>query len=126
MQKIIGAYFKECEDKGKPVTIEGLAVALDCDRKTILNYETKEGYEEFFPTIKRAKARVLASLMEMGLAGKHNSAVAIFGLKNNFGFKDRQDHEITGKDGSPLISTVSVKVVRSKEEINGSSDNSGR
>ena len=86
MQKIIDKYFIECDEKGKPYTMSGLAYALDMDRKSLLNYSKDE---EFFPTIKKAKEKVEQQLEENALMGKANSIFTIFNLKNNYGWKDQ-------------------------------------
>ncbi len=86
MQKIIDKYFIECDEKGKPYTMSGLAYALDMDRKSLLNYSKDE---EFFPTIKKAKEKVEQQLEENALMGKANSTFTIFNLKNNYGWKDQ-------------------------------------
>ena len=57
MQNDIDNYFKECDASGRPYTVSGLAYALGTNRQTLLNYEENE---EFFDTIKRAKARTTA------------------------------------------------------------------
>lgn len=75
-----------------PYTISGLAVWLDCDRKTLLNYEEKE---KFFPTIKRAKTRIEASIEQGALMGIYNPTFSIFNMKNNFGWKDKQEVDTT-------------------------------
>ncbi len=81
-------------------TMSGLAYALDLSRQGLLEYSNKQ---QFSDTIKKARQRVEVSL-EQKLAG---SAVAgtIFNLKNNFGWKDKTEQELTGKDGAPLIPT---------------------
>jgi hypothetical protein len=86
--------------KPKPYTIEGLAAFLNMDRRSLLNYEKQKGYESFFPTIKNAKARILANLVERGLDGDNNSAMGIFNLKNNYGYTDKSslDLKIDGKE----------------------------
>lgn len=48
IQKNIDEYFKARKKENKVPTIESLAVWLGVDRVTLLNYEKKEGYEEFF------------------------------------------------------------------------------
>ena len=68
----------------EPICITGLALALDCDRDTLLNYENKE---EFFGTIRRAKL-YCQSFAEKHLFTAKNPAGAIFNLKNNYGWKD--------------------------------------
>lgn len=79
----------------EPITLTGLAVFLDTDRKTLLNYES---HEDFFPTIKRAKARI-EQYTEKQLFDKSAKNVAgiIFNLKNNYGWKDKQDIDLVGK-----------------------------
>ena len=67
-------------------TISGLALHLDVDRKTIVNYSHKE---EYFPTIKKARARIEAHL-EKKLFG-NNVTGLIFNLKNNFDWKDKSE-----------------------------------
>lgn len=76
-------------------TMSGLALALGVDRKTITNYGHKEDY---FPTIKRARARVEVAL-EQRLYGQSVTGV-IFNLKNNFGWHDKQELDHQSSDGS--------------------------
>ena len=67
-------------------TMAGLALHLEVDRKTIVNYSHKE---EFFLTIKKARARIEAHL-EKKLYG-NNVTGLIFNLKNNFDWKDKSE-----------------------------------
>lgn len=85
LQQGIDAYFEDCDIKGKPYTISGLAYSLDIDRRTLLNYEKKDSY---FPLIKRAKLRVEQQLEESLYRLGNNSGI-IFNLKNNYGWKDQ-------------------------------------
>lgn len=80
-----------------PYTIEGLALHLDVDIDTLRNYEKAEGYEDFFGTIKKAKLKVQNNKVVNGLMGKSNAAVTIFDLKNNHGYKDKQEIEYEDK-----------------------------
>ncbi len=105
LQKGIDKYFKECDEKEKPYTISGLALALGIDRKTIVNY----GNSDLFSTqIKEAKQRVQAKLEENALMGKGNAVFTIFNLKNNYGWRDqvevKNEHEITKVD--ELLSVI--------------------
>jgi len=95
LQKLIDAYYQDCDEREMPYTIEGLAVACDCDRKTILNYSKDS---EFFPTIKKARDKILARLIELGVAGKGNATSIIFNLKNNYDYKDKTEQDLTIKD----------------------------
>lgn len=74
------------EEKTFAPTISGLALHLGVDRRTIVNYSNKE---EFFPTIKKARARIEAHL-EKKLFG-NNVTGLIFNLKNNFDWKDKSE-----------------------------------
>jgi hypothetical protein len=75
-------------------TMSGLALALDVDRKTLLNYSNKE---EYFPTIRKARA-IIENNLEKNLYGNSVTGL-IFNLKNNFGWNDKQelDHTSNGK-----------------------------
>lgn len=98
MQDKIDAWVESCwEDQlrkdgsikrvqSTPYTVSGLALALECDPRTIINYETKD---EFFPIIKRAKNMVLNNIETGALSGKYNPAAAIFNMKANFGMQDK-------------------------------------
>jgi len=90
MQEDIDKYFKECRENDRPYTMTGLAIALDMDRKTLLNYRKEEGYEPFFHTVKSARDKVERFLEEKLLTDNAVTGV-IFNLKNNFDWKDKQE-----------------------------------
>lgn len=91
LETAIDAFFDECDEKEEPYTITGLAMALDIDRQTLINYGRKEDY---FGTVKKARVKV-ENYLEKSL---HGNAVTgtIFNLKNNFGWKDKQETEFSG------------------------------
>ena len=90
MQTAINEYFAKCDAEDRPYTVSGLAVALDTNRQTLINYE---GKDEFVDTIKNAKAKIEAYNEEM-LYNKNIPTVGvIFNLKNNYGWKDKQEIE---------------------------------
>ena len=99
MQKVIDNYFstdafiKVGESTIFAPTVEGLAYALDMNRKTLLEYEAKD---EFCNTIKRAKQRVAIAL-EQRLYGNNVTGI-IFNLKNNFGWKDKIEQDVTSNN----------------------------
>lgn len=88
IDQAIRAYFDRCEESGKPLTMSGLAVWLDMDRRSLVNYGNRE---EFFPSIKRARAMIEASTEERMLMNELNVTGAIFSLKNNYGWVDKQE-----------------------------------
>ncbi|MFV0551053.1 MAG: terminase small subunit [Anaerorhabdus sp.] len=79
----IVAYFKYCEEKGKPYTTTGLALALGMTRMTLLNYQKDEKFDDI---ITIAKERV-QQYQEEELFGK-NTAGAKFSLSANFGWRE--------------------------------------
>ena len=86
LEEKIDAYF--ADKNNIPWTITDLASWLDCDRQTLLNYQEKE---EFFFTIKKAKTKIEASIEKGALSGLYNPTFSIFNMKNNFGWKDKQE-----------------------------------
>lgn len=112
LQELIDEYFDWCDNRTRevyneklgtiivsdpaPYTMSGLARRIGVDRDTILNYSKKE---EFFGTIKAARNKVHEDvetrLMEKAPTG------AIFNLKNNFGWKDKTEQDVT-TDGLPI------------------------
>lgn len=133
MQRIIDLYFLACrvhqEDNADRLegldepdllvindiedivpTISGLAYTLGMSTEAFRNYEQKD---DFLATVKRAKQRVEMSL-EQRLAG-HAVTGSIFSLKNNFGWKDKSEQEISGKDGKPIEAVFNfIPVTREK------------
>ena len=86
LEEKIDSYF--ADEKNKPWTITDLAFWLDCDRRTLTNYENRD---KFFPTIKRAKTKIEADIEKNALQGIYNPTFAIFNMKNNFGWQDKQE-----------------------------------
>lgn len=101
MQEQIDAYLNSCgwQKIGDrqvfiPATVTGLAVALDTNRDTLVNYGKKN---KFSDTIKRAKAYCEASLEQGALNGTLNPTFSIFSAKNNFKWVDKSEVEKTIK-----------------------------
>lgn len=94
LESAIEAYFKDCDERKKPYTIEGLCCALDMDRRTLLNYEKAKGYEKSFHTIERAKRRIAKNKVEGATDSTYNANFVKFDLINNHGYKDKTTHEI--------------------------------
>ena len=92
--KIAERYFRKCEREEEPLTVTGLAIALDTTRKTMMEWERRDDYGN---TIKKIKARVEHYIEKMTISGKIAPAVGIFCLKN-FDWTDKQiiDANITG------------------------------
>lgn len=112
MQEKIDAYFKKCDEKRKPYTVTGLALALDTDRETLINYQNRN---DFFDTVKRAKLKCQNYAEEYLYNGK-NVAGAIFNLKANYKWEDKQQLEHTGKDGEPIKNSIQIEFVKPDKE----------
>jgi hypothetical protein len=89
MQLAVDDYFATRDDSNRP-TVTGLALALDLTREGLTNYEARD---EFYDTVKKAKARV-QEFIENRLYDP-NATGCIFNLKNNFGWKDQNATDIT-------------------------------
>jgi hypothetical protein len=70
----------------KPYTVSGLAVYLNTSRETLMNYQKRD---EYFDTIKKAKDMIYAYTEEFLFTNKPTGA--IFSLKHNYGWKDKQE-----------------------------------
>lgn len=79
----------------KHYTITGLALALDTTRETLLDYQERP---EFSDTIKAAKVKIENYWEELLIGG--NATGPIFNLKNNYGWKDKTESELSNPDGS--------------------------
>lgn len=101
LEKKIDEYFKD--ESNKPYTITDLAVWLDCDRKTLTNYEKRD---DFFPTIKRAKTKIEAEIEKCALLGLYNPTFSIFNMKNNFGWQDKHEVDTTSSNRVQIINDL--------------------
>lgn len=100
LAKRIDDYFKVCTDERRPFTMSGLAYYLELSRKTLLNYEKIfPNCVELFSAIKRARMRVEGSLDEKLVSGMPATGL-IFALKNNFGWKDQMQLDVTSNGES--------------------------
>ncbi|MGX4584047.1 terminase small subunit [Paenibacillus chitinolyticus] len=80
----------------RPFTISGLAVYLGTTRQTLLNYEEKD---EFFDTIKYAKAKIENYTEEQLFNSQaKNMTGIIFNLKNNYDqWSDKQEVDMNAQ-----------------------------
>lgn len=114
IEKQAQEYFSECVKKKKPITITGLALALDTTRETLMDYQEKD---EFSDTLKRIKLRCENYAETQVFAGR-NQAGAIFALKN-YGWRDKQevDHTTKGEAiGGQRMTEEQEKLIKEYEE----------
>lgn len=91
-------------------SITGLALVLGCTRAHLCRYEEKEEYKHI---IQRAKL-LIEHAYEMSLR-RNGRAGDIFALKN-FGWRDKFDHELTGRDGGAIENKWTIEVVDTDED----------
>ena len=99
MDKGIEEYFNKCDMDDEPYTITGLALHLGFyGRQELLNYldYVDTNQHNFSDSIKKAKARCEDKLIKNMLTNKYNATTGIFVLKNNYGYKDKQEVENSG------------------------------
>lgn len=91
---------------GYGVPQEDIASVLGIDAKTLrLHYR-----EELDTAAIRANAKVAQTLFRQATEGG-NTAAAIFWLKARAGWREKLEVESTGKNGGPIESTTTIKVV---------------
>lgn len=107
LQDKIKEFYKWCEENDKRVTVSRLAWYLGTNRRTLLNYENADEFgwlknlddktrKEYVHTIKKAKAFIESEYEEL-LYQKGSNTGAIFTLKNNYGWVDKQEIVNTDK-----------------------------
>lgn len=102
MNKKINEYFEFCDRSNEPYTVTGLCLALGICRDTLLEYSKNS---EFSDTIKKAKMRV-ENYLEKHLITDSSTTGIIFNLKNNFGWKDKQENVNIGVSYEDYIKKV--------------------
>ena len=84
-----------------PYTVPGLALHLGfTSRTSIFNYKANK---KLMNTIKKALGRIESQRVARALQGKQNPVFSIFDLKNNFGYKDKVEQEISGPNKGPIM-----------------------
>lgn len=106
LEKRIEEYFKYAKDNMEVPTVSGLAWFLGTNRQCLLRYQEEDNdllksvpddvKGVFRNTVKQAKARIEAGY-EQALFSKNSAVGAIFTLKNNYGWVDKQEVEQTNK-----------------------------
>lgn len=120
---------REVLTPGVPYTITGLARALKTSRETLLDYESGKyddkadvidaAGDKFSDTIKDAKLRVQQNAEEFLMSGAPATG-AIFWLKNNAGWKDRQEVDHTTKDQPiPLLAGIAPATLVVEDDDGG-------
>lgn len=106
-------YFTHCiEDDMKP-TMNGIALALGIDRKTLYRWKTGEARDMTHSHIVKKACAILENLWEDYMQnGKINPVSGIFLGKNHFGYTDKQ--EIVVEPKNPLGAEVDPEEIQKR------------
>lgn len=94
MQDRIDDYFQLCQSYGLNPTVEGLALAVDYDRRTLFEIQKGNQNQPFMDIVKKAKDFIANYDAILASANRINSAVYCFRSKNFYGMKDVQQVEV--------------------------------
>lgn len=107
----IEAYFQDCEEKGRPLTMQGLALWLGVERATVSYYTTGKRGPEFRTVFARALDRVRVWTVEQ-LYNPATHKGAAFVLERNFGYGGRGAEppllEDDAIDAAPAVPQIAV------------------
>lgn len=108
----INEYFAKCEEKGEKPFISELAYFLDTSRETLREYKERP---EFVDSIKRALARCEIALEKNLIEGKVNPTGTIFNLKNNYGWRDKSETDVTS-GGEKIENITKIEYIVPKND----------
>lgn len=102
MEPAVREYFETCASIARPYTWGGLATFLGMHTSNLRKYkvgeigENPEDKAKFIELLEVADQVIETSKQEMGLLGIYNAAFTQFDLKNNHGWKEKQEIEHLG------------------------------
>lgn len=88
MEDRIDQYFEVCQQAQLNPTVEGLAMAIDYDRRTLFDIQNAKAKIQFSDTVKKAKDFIANYDAILASSNKMNSAVYCFRSKNFYQMKD--------------------------------------
>lgn len=88
LKKAIESYLDYCIEKDSIPTIQGFAVHAKTHSDIISRYYNE--YPEYRPVINNFKEVCKEALIQKGLTGKVNTSMAMFLLRANYGFIEKQ------------------------------------
>lgn len=100
-------------------SVTALAGHLGVARSTVFKWAEENA--EFSDALKTGQALAAKwweeKLRHVAEKGEGNATAAIFGVKNrsNEDWRDKQDHEHTGKDGGPISQNITIEFVDGSE-----------
>lgn len=98
-------YFAHCKKEQKPYTITGLCLFMGITVLTFSHYKERAEFEEIVNLI---RLQCEDWIVENMLTNKANATAAIFNLKNNYGWKDQAQLDVTS-NGEGIFSAEQMK-----------------
>ena len=110
-------YFKQQMEKNEPPVISGIVLALGTNPETFRQWRADDGLTQRPPAIVQLfRNSVLMCedwIARNMLVGKSNPVASIFTLKNNFGWKDKTETDITSNGNSLMSQPITIKMPQS-------------
>lgn len=98
-------------------SVEGLAIYLGINRSTIYDWCKDEAKQEFSDTLELINMTQKQKLLNSGLNGDFNSNITKLALGNH-GFSEKQQQEISGRDGKAIEQKWTVEFVEPNKDNN--------
>ena len=108
-QKKADGYITQLPEGQIVHTVEGLADYLDVHRDTL--YAWRDQHPEFSDTLDRVLKKQAVSLINNGLAGEFNSAIARLMLANH-GYREKSEVDNKSSDGTGIPLLIKSVIVR--------------
>lgn len=107
-------YLKTFEVLGDEIpSIEGLSLFLDITRTTIYDWAKQESKAEFSYILSKINTKQKQVLINKGLSGDFNSAIAKLVLGTH-GLSEKHFQEVAGVEGRPIITKIERVVIAKK------------
>ena len=97
-------FFQWCVDNDVRPGVELLALSLGTTRQTLWNWQKEGGRKGEIITL--AKQMLAALIENWGQTGKINPAALCFIMKNNFGYSDNVQVELSQQDNKARVQSV--------------------
>ena len=113
----------KADTKWEKITWHDLVKDRPYSRQRISEWREKfKDHEIFSDTIKKIENELENRLLKLGLKNKANPTLVIFSLKNNYGWKDKQEFDMSGIPQKISITVDSLETAEEfKKLINGAS-----
>lgn len=115
MQDRITEYFSLCQEAQLNPTVEGLALAINYDRRTLFDIQNAKTKIQFTDIVKEAKDFIAGYDAILAASNKMNSAVYCFRSKNFYGMKDQVQIEAVSNQSGDIPNQSGVDLAELPE-----------